>query len=100
MARGSGADDRRDGPTGEGPLAADREAEGRLTVLLATKFGPAIAAGLENRRQNMPLTDPVGSYMSMLRDQIGSYRLVERLLGSFLKGKPEDVFYVEVARGT
>jgi hypothetical protein len=33
--------------------------------------------------------------VSMLTDQVESYRLVQRLLRSFLDGKPEDVFYVE-----
>jgi hypothetical protein len=30
--------------------------------------------------------------VSMLTDQVESYRLVQRLLRSFLDGKPEDVF--------
>jgi hypothetical protein len=31
----------------------------------------------------------------MLTEQAESYRIVQRLLQSFLAGKPEDVFYVE-----
>src|SRR4029453_1716044 len=81
-----------DGPHTTSLLARGSVAGARRSHLIAAMSTHNCAKSTQEWARRMKGDDvPV----SMLTDQVESYRLVQRLLRSFLDGKPEDVFYVE-----
>src|SRR5439155_8318358 len=60
---------------------------------LLTNYATEVLDGLA-LRSKLPGFEPFGPYGVMLKEQVESYRIVQRLLHSFLDGNPEDVFYV------